>query len=166
MRALTATAVVAVFVGSPVPHVSASPPALRLKGDCTAQVGGKPYHAKVTLERTDPKGDHSFYYVTAFGTTGPSDSYTVEFWLWQITGLSGGPNFLPVNPRQTHYQFEDNLFWTRGNHTLKFGVEYRHLTNNVPFVTGEAGEFRFRRRNTGLPGIDSGRNWLVEFLIL
>ncbi|HKX26628.1 MAG TPA: carboxypeptidase regulatory-like domain-containing protein [Blastocatellia bacterium] len=49
------------------------------------------------------------------------------------TGLSGGPNFLPVNPRQTHYQFEDNLFWTLGNHTLKFGG--RHIRRLVsPFT--------------------------------
>src|SRR5262249_21512297 len=38
-----------------------------------------------------------------------------------LTGLSGGPNFLPVNPRQTHYQFDSNLFYTRARNTLKFG---------------------------------------------
>jgi hypothetical protein len=38
-----------------------------------------------------------------------------------LTGLSGGPNFLPVNPKQTHYQFDSNLFYTLGRHTLKFG---------------------------------------------
>ncbi len=38
-----------------------------------------------------------------------------------LTGLSGGPAFLPVNPRQTHYQFDSNLFYTTGKQTLKFG---------------------------------------------
>ena len=38
-----------------------------------------------------------------------------------VTGLSGGPNFLPVNPKQTHYQFTSNLFYTLNKHTLKFG---------------------------------------------
>ncbi|HWQ31410.1 MAG TPA: TonB-dependent receptor [Blastocatellia bacterium] len=38
-----------------------------------------------------------------------------------LTGLSGGPAFLPVNPRQTHYQFDSNLFYTRGKQALKFG---------------------------------------------
>ncbi|MFN6203938.1 MAG: TonB-dependent receptor domain-containing protein, partial [Acidobacteriota bacterium] len=39
----------------------------------------------------------------------------------ELTGLSGGPAFLPVNPKQTHYQFTSNLFYTTGNQTLKFG---------------------------------------------
>jgi hypothetical protein len=39
----------------------------------------------------------------------------------ELTGLSGGPAFLPVNPKQTHYQFTSNLFYIAGNHTLKFG---------------------------------------------
>ncbi len=39
----------------------------------------------------------------------------------ELTGLSGGPNFLPVNPKQTHYQFSSNLFYTLNRQTLKFG---------------------------------------------
>lgn len=39
----------------------------------------------------------------------------------ELTGLSGGPNFLPVNPKQTHYQFTGNLFYTLNKQTLKFG---------------------------------------------
>ena len=39
----------------------------------------------------------------------------------ELTGLSGGPAFLPVNPKQTHYQFDSNLFYTTGKQTLKFG---------------------------------------------
>ncbi len=39
----------------------------------------------------------------------------------ELTGLSGGPNFLPVNPKQTHYQFTSNLFYTLNKHALKFG---------------------------------------------
>ncbi len=38
-----------------------------------------------------------------------------------FTGLSGGPNFLPVNPKQWHYQIEDALVWLKGRHQLKFG---------------------------------------------
>jgi hypothetical protein len=46
-----------------------------------------------------------------------------------FTGISGGPNFLPVNPKQFHYQIEDALVWLRGRHQLKFG--YR-LVNRSP----------------------------------
>ena len=31
-----------------------------------------------------------------------------------LTGISGGPAFLPVNPKQTHYQVEDTLSWVGG----------------------------------------------------
>lgn len=41
-----------------------------------------------------------------------------------FTGLSGGPNFLPANPRQTHYQAEDTISWTLGRHQTKFGYRY------------------------------------------
>ncbi|HEY8461769.1 MAG TPA: hypothetical protein VIM99_15370, partial [Blastocatellia bacterium] len=56
------------------------------------------------------------------------------------------------------------LTWVKGRHTLKFGVEYRHLVNNVPFVTGEAGEFRFGRGATGLRGVNSGSP-IASFLL-
>ena len=42
----------------------------------------------------------------------------------EVTGLSGGPAFLPANPRQTHYQVEDTMSWTLGRHQTKFGYRY------------------------------------------
>ena len=41
-----------------------------------------------------------------------------------FTGLSGGPNFLPVNPKQVHFQFEDALVQVKGRHQLKYGYRY------------------------------------------
>jgi outer membrane receptor protein involved in Fe transport len=41
-----------------------------------------------------------------------------------MTGLSGGPAFLPVNPKQIHYQFEDTLSWVTGRHSLKGGYRF------------------------------------------
>ena len=38
-----------------------------------------------------------------------------------LTGISGGPAFLPVNPKQFHWQIEDALVWLKGRHQLKFG---------------------------------------------
>ncbi|MGH8650367.1 MAG: hypothetical protein ACREUP_13850, partial [Burkholderiales bacterium] len=46
-----------------------------------------------------------------------------------FTGLSGGPGFLPVNPRQTHYQIDNNFYWTLGRHGVKIGQHYiRRIT--------------------------------------
>ncbi|MBO0726454.1 MAG: TonB-dependent receptor, partial [Blastocatellia bacterium] len=58
----------------------------------------------------------------------------------------------------------DLLTWVKGKHTLKFGVEYRNMVNNVPYVTGEAGEFRFSRLNTGLLDVNSGSP-IASFLL-
>ncbi|HTG99764.1 MAG TPA: TonB-dependent receptor, partial [Vicinamibacterales bacterium] len=38
-----------------------------------------------------------------------------------LTGISGGPAFLPVNPKQFHWQIEDALVWLKGRHQVKFG---------------------------------------------
>jgi hypothetical protein len=56
------------------------------------------------------------------------------------------------------------LTWVKGRHTLKFGVEYRNLTNNMPSVNGEAGEFQFRPRSTGIEGVNSGSP-IASFLL-
>jgi hypothetical protein len=41
-----------------------------------------------------------------------------------FTGLSGGPNFLPVNPKQVHFQLEDALVQMKGRHQLKYGYRW------------------------------------------
>src|SRR5262245_25123773 len=56
------------------------------------------------------------------------------------------------------------LTWVKGRHTMKFGVEYRHMVNNVPFVNGEAGEFRFGRGATGIGEVNSGSP-IASFLL-
>jgi hypothetical protein len=56
------------------------------------------------------------------------------------------------------------LSWVKGRHTLKFGVEYRHLTNSVPGVIGEAGEFRFKRGATSIREVNSGSP-IASFLL-
>ena len=36
----------------------------------------------------------------------------------------GRPAFLPVNPKQTHYQIEDTVSWVRGRHAFKGGYRF------------------------------------------
>jgi hypothetical protein len=55
------------------------------------------------------------------------------------------------------------LTWVKGSHTLKFGVEYRHMINMVPGNTGAAGEFGFHRLATGV-GANSGSP-IASFLL-
>ncbi|HBY60684.1 MAG TPA: hypothetical protein DEH78_12735, partial [Solibacterales bacterium] len=49
------------------------------------------------------------------------------------TGISGGPAFLPVNPKETHWQVDDSLSWTKGRHQMKFGYHYIRR-NPSPFT--------------------------------
>jgi hypothetical protein len=82
-----------------------------------------------------------------------------------FTGLSGGPAFLPVNPKQTHYQLEDNLYWTRDNHTLKFG--FRHLRRLVsPFTnTDTRGSINFGTNFTSSGTANVGGTGLATLLL-
>ena len=92
-------------------------------------------------------------------TTGIPNINVADF-----TGLSGGPSFLPVNPKQTHYQFEDNVYWTRGNHQLKFGYRYiRRLAS--PFTnTDTRGVLNFGRNFTNNPSDNAGGSGLATLL--
>ena len=41
------------------------------------------------------------------------------------TSTFGEPALVPYKAHQQRYQFEDNLTWTKGAHTIKFGISYR-----------------------------------------
>src|SRR5262245_18379489 len=63
-----------------------------------------------------------------------------------ITGLGGfGRTFgAPYIVSQNRYQFEDNLTWLSGNHTLKFGGSYRPVQYNFRNDLWFAGEYQFQ----------------------
>ena len=73
-----------------------------------------------------------------------------------MTGISGGPAFLPVNPKQFHWQIEDSLVWLKGRHSLKFG--YRLVDRYAsPFTnTDTRGTINFGRNYTNNPVNNSG----------
>jgi hypothetical protein len=81
-----------------------------------------------------------------------------------FTGLSGGPAFLPVNPKQTHYQVEDSLVWVKGQHSMKFG--YRVVDRFVsPFTnTDTRGSLTFNRNFTNNPVTNTGGTGLATLL--
>lgn len=43
----------------------------------------------------------------------------------------GGPSLLPYKAHQQRYQFEDNISWSKGAHTFKFGASYRPVNYTV-----------------------------------
>ena len=50
----------------------------------------------------------------------------------------------PFNTRQNRYQFENNLTWIRGNHTMKFGGTFRPVQYEVRNDLWVGGEWNFQ----------------------
>ncbi len=81
-----------------------------------------------------------------------------------LTGISGGPAFLPVNPKQFHWQIEDALVWLKGRHQLKFG--YRLVDRYPsPFThTDTRGTITFGRNYTNNPVTNTGGSGIAGLL--
>ncbi len=81
-----------------------------------------------------------------------------------LTGISGGPAFLPVNPKQFHWQVEDALVWLKGRHQLKFG--YRLVDRYPsPFTnTDTRGTINFGRNYTNSPVTNLGGSGIASLL--
>ena len=81
-----------------------------------------------------------------------------------MTGISGGPAFLPVNPKQFHWQIEDSLVWLKGRHQLKTG--YRLVDRYPsPFTnTDTRGTINFVRDYTNNPVTNTGGSGLASLL--
>ena len=81
-----------------------------------------------------------------------------------FTGLSGGPAFLPVNPKQTHYQFDNNVFLTIGRHQFKFGQHYiRRLTSPYTNIAPR-GNLTFNNNFTNDPRNNAGGSGMATLL--
>ena len=58
--------------------------------------------------------------------------------------LGGGANYLPrIEPSETRYAFADNLAWTRGNHTVKFGLDFSHTEDYEYFLFNAFGNYSY-----------------------
>lgn len=60
------------------------------------------------------------------------------------TSSFGSPSLVPYLAHQKRYQFEDNLTWTRGQHTFKFGASMRLADYTVEDDLWFNNEFDFR----------------------
>jgi hypothetical protein len=82
-----------------------------------------------------------------------------------VTGISGGPNFLPVNPKQIHYQFEDTVSWVTGRHSLKTGYRFI-LRKPSPFTnTNTRSAIAINRNLTNNPQTNSQGSGLATLLL-
>jgi hypothetical protein len=82
-----------------------------------------------------------------------------------LTGISGGPAFLPVNPKQTHFQFEDSLAWIRGAHSLKTGYRFI-LRKPSPFTnTDTRSSISVNRNLTNNPANNTQGSGIATLLL-
>jgi hypothetical protein len=82
-----------------------------------------------------------------------------------VTGISGGPAFLPVNPKQIHYQVEDTLSWVTGRHSLKAGYRFI-LRKPSPFTnTNTRSSIAINRNLTNNPQTNSQGSGLATLLL-
>jgi hypothetical protein len=82
-----------------------------------------------------------------------------------LTGISGGPAFLPVNPKQTHYQLEDTVSWVKDRHSLKTGYRFI-LRQPSPFTnTDTRGSITIGRNLTNNPVTNSGGSGIATLLL-
>jgi outer membrane receptor protein involved in Fe transport len=85
-----------------------------------------------------------------------------------FTGLSGGPSFLPANPRETHWQLEDGVSWTKARHQMKFGYRYiRVMTSPYtgPPGGGPRGDMTFGKNFTNDPVTNTQGTGLASLLL-
>jgi hypothetical protein len=82
-----------------------------------------------------------------------------------VTGISGGPNFLPVNPKQIHYQVENTLSWVTGRHSIKGGYRFI-LRKPSPFTnTNTRSAIAINRNLTNNPQSNSQGSGLATLLL-
>jgi outer membrane receptor protein involved in Fe transport len=83
----------------------------------------------------DRQADEIGSYVPSFGA--------VTLTVAGVANL-GIPNYLPrVNPSENRFQFADTLTWTRGKHTLKFGLDISSTEDYINNLLNRFGSYNY-----------------------
>jgi hypothetical protein len=77
---------------------------------------------------------------------------------------TAGPNDINVTTRPT-WVTTNLTTWIRGNHTFKFGGEWRYLGQDFNSNTNTAGSFYFDPLTTGLTGLPNSGHAIASFLL-
>jgi carboxypeptidase family protein/TonB-dependent receptor-like protein len=127
---------------------------------------------RVGFAKTNPEtrqSDYGHQSSTSLGIQGINVSdYTTglpNLNIQDITGISGGPAFLPVNPKQLHYQVEDTLSWVKGRHSFKTGYRFL-LRKPTPFThTNTRSNISVNRNLTNNPQTNSQGSGISTLLL-
>jgi hypothetical protein len=127
---------------------------------------------RVGFAKTNPETRQSDYGTKAAESLGIQGINVTEFTsglpnlnIQDVTGISGGPAFLPVNPKQTHYQIEDTVSWVTGRHSLKTGYRYL-LRQPSPFTnTDTRSSISVNRNLTNNPQTNTQGSGIATLLL-
>jgi Carboxypeptidase regulatory-like domain/TonB-dependent Receptor Plug Domain/TonB dependent receptor len=127
---------------------------------------------RIGYAKTNPEtrqSDYGHESATSLGIQGINVSeYTTglpNLNIQDVTGISGGPAFLPVNPKQIHYQIEDTLSWVTGRHSLKTGYRFI-LRKPTPFThTNTRSSIAINRNLTNNPATNSQGSGFATLLL-
>jgi hypothetical protein len=83
-----------------------------------------------------------------------------------ISGLSGigAPGYYPANEYQNTLQILDNVTKIKGNHSLKFGVDFQRIDFYTLAPTYARGYYNFNGQYTGIPGVSYTGSGIADFL--
>jgi hypothetical protein len=127
---------------------------------------------RVGYAKTNPEtrqSDYGTQAATSLGILGINVSdYTTglpNLNIQDVTGISGGPAFLPVNPKQIHYQAENTISWVTGRHSVKGGYRFI-LRKPTPFThTNTRSSIAINRNLTNNPQTNSQGSGLATLLL-
>ena len=62
-----------------------------------------------------------------------------------VAGVQLGPaTYLPrVEPLEVRNEFADDLSWVKGKHTIKAGITFEHVNDNVNYLTNRYGSYTY-----------------------
>jgi len=63
------------------------------------------------------------------------------------SNLGVATSYPRLNPSETRYEFADNLSWTKGSHTLKFGLDIAHTEDFVNQLSNQFGSYSYSSLN-------------------
>lgn len=58
--------------------------------------------------------------------------------------IGNGVNYIPrVEPMETRHEFDDDVSWVKGRHTIKAGGTYEHVRDDVNYLSNRFGSYTF-----------------------
>lgn len=101
-----------------------------------------------------------------YGIKGGNDSIPGGFSVMSITGYRslGIGGFNPVDRDSQNRQLAADATWTRGKHTVKFGLSLIRSQNNIFNIRNELGNYQFNARYTRDGAADFLLGWASQYL--